>query len=134
MVSDIADGRFRFPPPKIDGSGNHLVIEGHLSHDLPVDIILVLRTSTPTLRTRLESREYSDGKILENMEAEAMGLITIEALDTLRPVYEIDTTNTSETSVAEVAKRCEEIIRDRPEPLTDPVDMIDYTEEILEWY
>ncbi len=96
----------------------------------------MLRTSTRELRTRLEGRNYSAEKVRENMEAEAMGLITLEALDTsidaAIPVYEIDA---SETSPSEVANRCEEIILGSPSPpLDDPADMIDFTEEILEWY
>lgn len=113
------------------GCGHHTIIEGHLSHNLPADIIVVLRTSVPVLRGRLEERGYPREKVLENLEAEALGVITLEALDTGQPVYEIDT---SVMNPAEVARRCEAIIRERPAPLSDPANMIDLTEGILSWY
>jgi adenylate kinase len=129
MASDIADGTLVLPTG--EDSKDHLIIEGHMAHHLPLDIIIVLRTSTKTLRARLSDRGYQEEKVMENMEAEAMGLITLEAFDTTRPLYEI---NTTDITPNEVMTRCEEIIRGESEPLGDLADMIDFTEEILEWY
>jgi len=127
----------------------HILIEGHLSHLLPVDIIVVLRTSPKVLKERLASRGYSTEKVRENMEAEALGVITMEALEAGVPVYEIDTT---EMSPEETAKRLTEIVEDAGKEggkglkeVTDgsvlkrrkglrPEEMIDFTEEIMEWY
>ena len=145
----------------------HKIIEGHLSHLLPVDIIVVLRTSPRVLKERLASRGYSPEKVRENMEAEALGVITIEALEVGIPVYEIDTT---EMSPEETARRLTKIVeetedehekekalradekndslsgqtgtgvsrendsgRERQKRLR-PEEIIDFTEEIMEWY
>lgn len=127
LVNDIQEGSVRLPA----GEEKHIVIEGHLSHYLPVDIIIVLRTSTKELEVRLQERSYSAEKIRENMEAEAMGVISLEALDSPFPVYEVDTTDLSPKKAAE---RCEILIQNRLPPLTGPEDIIDFTGEILEWY
>lgn len=70
-----------------------VILEGHTAHLLPVDIIIVLRASPPALRERLRSRGWSDAKIRENIEAEALDIILVEAIETNKKVYEIDTTN-----------------------------------------
>ncbi len=78
-------------------------IEGHLAHELPLDYCIVLRTSPSILRERLEKRDYNDGKISENIEAEAMDLILSQASHL--KVYEIDTTNKEAEDVAEEIER-----------------------------
>ncbi|HTY89858.1 MAG TPA: adenylate kinase family protein [Methanocella sp.] len=70
-----------------------VILEGHTSHLLPADTIIVLRASPAALRERLKNRGWSEAKIKENIEAEALDLILVEALDTHKKVYEIDTTN-----------------------------------------
>jgi adenylate kinase len=69
------------------------IIEGHVSHLLPVDLVVVLRASPRVIRERLKAREWSQAKVRENVDAEALDVILIEALDTHKKVYEIDTTN-----------------------------------------
>jgi adenylate kinase len=76
-----------------------VILEGHTSHLLPVDIIIVLRASPSALRERLRSRRWSDAKIKENIEAEALDIILVEAIETNNKVYEIDTTNMSPMQV-----------------------------------
>ena len=70
-----------------------VLMEGHTSHLLPADTVIVLRASPAVLRERLKGRGWSAVKINENVEAEALDLILVEALDTDKKVYEIDTTN-----------------------------------------
>lgn len=69
-----------------------VILEGHTSHLLPVDTIIVLRSSPTALQKRLKDRGWSEAKIRENIEAEALDIILVEAMDTHKKVYEIDTT------------------------------------------
>jgi|TARA_B100000959_G_scaffold26564_1_gene25689 adenylate kinase len=50
-----------------------VIIDGHLSHHLPTDAVVVLRCEPETLRTRLEQRDYSEAKIMSNVEWELLG-------------------------------------------------------------
>ena len=50
-----------------------IAIDGHLSHTLPVDAVVVLRCSPEVLKRRLHERGYSEGKINSNYEWELMG-------------------------------------------------------------
>ncbi len=83
---------------KLEGD---IILEGHVSHLLPVDIIIVLRASPKTLKERLTARGWSEAKIRENIEAEALDIILCEAIDTNKKVYEINTTNMTPMQVKE---------------------------------
>ncbi|MBE6500778.1 MAG: AAA family ATPase [Methanobrevibacter thaueri] len=64
----------------IAGSDELLIFEGHLAHLCEgADKVIVLRVRPEILRSRLEGRDYSEAKIHENLEAEAMGVCTAEA-------------------------------------------------------
>jgi adenylate kinase len=71
--------------------GDH-ILEGHVSHLLPADAAIVLRASPEALRRRLNDRGWGEAKIRENIEAEALDIILVEALSYNKKVYEIDTT------------------------------------------
>ncbi len=71
----------------------NVILEGHVSHLLPVDVIIVLRASPSALRKRLKARKWSEAKVKENVEAEALDIILIESISLHKKVYEIDTTN-----------------------------------------
>ena len=86
-----------------------VILEGHFSHHF-ADWAIVLRLSPAALRLRLEKRGYSQSKIRENLEAEALDVILVEAVDMCRRVDEIDT---SGRSAAEVAAMIENIIEGR---------------------
>jgi adenylate kinase len=83
------------------------ILEGHISHLLPVDRIIVLRASPEVLRKRLEARGWSKAKIEENLEAEALDVILVEALERSDEVdvYEVDTTAMSPEMVADAIKQ-----------------------------
>ena len=49
------------------------LIDGHFSHNLPVDAVVVLRCNPDILRDRLKHRGYSDSKIESNVEWEMVG-------------------------------------------------------------
>ncbi len=76
------------------------IIEGHVSHLLPVDRIIVLRTAPRVLRERLARRGWSKAKIDENVEAEALDVVLVEALEMSDNVYEINATDMSPEEVA----------------------------------
>jgi len=69
-------------------------VVGHLAHLLPCDLVVVLRCEPPVLEERLRRRGYSDPKIRENCEAEALDVILVETLEGhfAERVLEIDTT------------------------------------------
>lgn len=68
------------------------IIEGHLSHFIKSDIIVVLRTRPDILRKRLKQRNWKEAKIKENVQAEILGVITAESMQHHR-VFEIDTSS-----------------------------------------
>ncbi len=72
-----------------ESKGRELIIfEGHLSHFVPTYLTIILRTSPAELERRLKKKKWSRDKIQENVEAEAIGIISGEA----RRGIEIDTT------------------------------------------
>lgn len=76
-----------------------LVLEGHLSHNLLVDRVIVLRTNPVALRRRLQQKAFSDKKINENVEAEILDVILVEAFAQHgNNVYEVDSTGTQSES------------------------------------
>ncbi len=60
----------------IDWGASPLIVDGHLSHLLPVDAAIIVRCNPNVLQERLESREYSSEKIQSNLESELIGLIS----------------------------------------------------------
>jgi len=80
------------------------IIEGHVSHFLPADLVVVLRTSPAVLRKRLAERGWSRPKIDENVEAEALDVILVEALEMNDRVCEVDATSMTPEQVAEAVR------------------------------
>ena len=80
------------------------ILEGHFAHHF-VDWAIVLRLSPASLRSRLETRGYSMEKTRENLEAEALDIILVEAVEFCSRVDEIDTTGRSPSEVAELVTR-----------------------------
>ncbi len=70
-----------------------VIMEGHLSHFLPADAIIVLRAHPITIRKRLGKRNYSYDKIKENADAEALDVILIESFERNKNVFEVNTTD-----------------------------------------
>lgn len=81
-----------------------LILEGHFSHHF-ADWSIVLRLAPPILKSRLEARSYSAQKIKENLEAEALDVILVEAVQLCARVDEVDTTGKSPQEVAEQVAR-----------------------------
>lgn len=93
----------------IANSDDLLIFEGHLAHLCDgADKVIVLRVRPEILRTRLEGRSYSDAKIRENLEAEAMGVCTAEAYEIYgEDVSEIDA---SDLTVDETVDELSDVI------------------------
>ena len=105
---------------KLD-SDETLILEGHFSHHF-ADWSIVLRLSPAALKSRLEARGYSAEKIKENLEAEALDVILVEAVEFCDRVDEIDTTGKSTQEVAELVAR---IIQGRLELPAGQVNWLD---------
>ena len=80
-----------------------LVLEGHWSHKLQVTGAVVLRCDPRLLVERLSSRKYAEAKVKENVEAELVDVILVEAIEGLGKdrVAEIDASNIDVEAVAE---------------------------------
>ena len=105
------------------------ILVGHLSHLLSVDLIVVLRCRPSVLAARLQQRGYSKSKVRENVEAEALDVILIEAVETGRTVLEVDTTC---MGLDEVVDAMEEILAGEREKYA--IGHIDWSEEVLGWF
>ncbi|MBE6499197.1 MAG: AAA family ATPase [Methanobrevibacter thaueri] len=104
-----------------------LIFEGHLSHLCNgADKIIVLRVNPEILEKRLKQRQYTETKIQENLEAEALGVCTAEAYDKYHDkVYEIDISN---LTIPQTVTLIENIIENGGEY---PAGSVDFTEWLL---
>ena len=106
------------------------IYEGNFAHKLNnIDKIIVLRCDPNILKKRLEERGYKKEKIIENLEAEAIGLIFSESIAYLgeENVIQLDT---STTNVENTTKIIEKYLDGK----IKVEEEIDYSERILEWY
>lgn len=105
-----------------DFKGKDVVVDGHLSHFLPADIVIVLRAHPRLVGERLTERGYSKEKIGENVEAELVDVILVEALEENENVIEVDTTGkTPEEVVEEILELIEKGVKKR-------VGLVDWSE------
>lgn len=91
---------------KLIKENEDMIVEGHLSHYFEnqniVDHVIVLRSRPDILKERLKTRNWTDSKVEENLEAEALDICTYEAVESYgEKVNEIDTTDSSIEDVAE---------------------------------
>ncbi len=109
---------------------NNTVFEGHVSHFLEdLDLVIVLRCQPNKLQERLEERNYNQEKIRENIEAEALNIISEEAMDSHgeEKVFELDT---SSSELDESVNLLNDIINGN----IKSNKRIDYSETIMDWY
>ena len=104
-------------------------LRSHYSHRMDVNLAIVLRCRPSVLRKRLESRGWPAEKVRENVEAEAIDVITQEAVERLPLVYEVDTTTTSPDQAADAIL---DILQGRT--LGREPGAVDWSEEVLSWY
>ena len=107
-------------------SSNIVIVEVHLSHLCEgADKMIILRLNPKELESRLKGRDYSDSKIKENIEAEALAVCSAEAYEIYgENASEIDTTN---KSIEEVIDMIINIISGQ---LESPVGSIDF----MDWF
>ena len=77
------------------------IFEGHLSHFMDVDMIIVLRCHPDALAQRLRDRGYSEPKVRENVQAEVLDVILCESVDSEIPTFVVDTTSCGPDSAAD---------------------------------
>jgi adenylate kinase len=75
---------------EIEEKEKTIILDGHVSHLLNPDYIIVLRCNPEIIKERLEKRGYKPKKVLENLQAEILDVCLCESKG---KVYEIDTTN-----------------------------------------
>jgi adenylate kinase len=100
------------------------IVVSHLAHLLPtstVSTVVVLRCQPDKLRTRLRRKGWSAAKVEENVEAELISLISAEARQKHKKVYEIDTTD---NKPANVVKAMEKVLKGRGEIYRTPVEWL----------
>ncbi|HKZ99636.1 MAG TPA: adenylate kinase family protein [Thermoplasmata archaeon] len=102
---------------------------GHYAHLLSVTLAVVLRCHPQTLAKRLRNRGWPDAKIRENVEAEAIDVITQEAVARLPFVYEIDTTDLLPEQTAMMVVQ---ILQGRL--AGHEAGSVDWSDEVLSWY
>ncbi|MDV3103352.1 adenylate kinase family protein [Thermococcus waiotapuensis] len=84
-----------------DYAGKDAVVDGHLSHFLRADLVVVLRAHPKLIGERLKERGYPGEKVGENVEAELVDVILVEALEENENVIEVDTTGKTPEEVVE---------------------------------
>jgi adenylate kinase len=104
-------------------------LKGHYSHQMDVNMAIVLRCRPSVLRARLETRGWSPAKVRENVESEAIDGILQEAVGRLPFVFEIDTTDATPSETAEVILAILQGETKGHEP-----GSVDWTSEVLSWY
>lgn len=116
---------------RIEKTQRIVLLDGHLSHYLKPDICIVLRCHPKVLEERLKERDYEPDKVRENVEAEAIDLVLVEAVELNQKVYEIDNTNMAPEKTAEIILNIisRNIGKDDYKP-----GSVDWSEVILEWY
>ena len=97
MLSDILEKLWIEPPQKMT------FIDGHLSHLLPVDGVVVLRCRPDVLRGRMNERGYDDTKSESNVEWELIGGPWNE-YNSAVPWTEFDTSKTSAESIVKLIR------------------------------
>jgi adenylate kinase len=108
-----------------------ILLVSHLSHLMTCETVIVLRTSPRILRQRLEARGWTESKVMENLEAEAVGVILVEAmeLEPAVPVLEADTTSEGPDITA---NRIANALGGEEADLE--AGRVDWSEEVMEWY
>ncbi|WP_456422739.1 adenylate kinase family protein [Thermococcus sp.] len=105
-----------------DFKGKDVIVDGHLGHFLKADVVVVLRAHPRLIGERLKDRGYPREKIGENVEAELVDVILVEALEENERVLEVDTTGkTPEEVVNEILELIETGVKKR-------VGIVDWSE------
>ncbi len=104
-------------------------LRSHYAHRMDTDLTIVLRCRPSVLRQRLEARDWPPEKVRENVEAEAIDVLTQEAVEETAPVYEVDTTNLTPSQTADAILGVLQGRTKGHEP-----GSVDWSLEVLSWY
>ncbi len=90
--------------------GNNIIIEGNLAHFLKADLTVILRCRPDILEKRLSKKKFSKSKIKENVAAEILDVILIEAIQKHQQrkkpsIIEIDTSKMKVDRTVDIIKR-----------------------------
>ena len=109
----------------IKNCDEQLIFEGHLTHLCDgADMVIVLRVHPDVLKPRLEARGYSKSKIMENLEAEALGVCSAESLEKYPDdTYELDV---SDLTVEETSELIGDVIVNGGDYPVGSVDFMDW--------
>ncbi len=102
---------------------------GHYSHLLDANLAIVFRCAPSVLRARLEARGWPAEKVRENVEAEALDVITQEAVQHVPFVFEVDTTESTPERAADTVLG---ILQGKTKGL-EP-GSVDRSREVPAWY
>ena len=102
------------------------ILEGHLSHLAPSDMVLLLRVDPDEIMDRLKDRGYSEGKSRENAEAEGISLLVYEALEVEKEALGGEDWK--------LLPRRAGIVFERDITELDPAETADWVNEMLEAY
>jgi len=106
-------------------SHKNMILDAHYSHEMPCDVVIVLRAELKELRDRMGKKGWKEGKIKENLSAEAMDICKQEALELNKNTYEFDTTKKNPEDIAKeiegVIKSETFIFRDLKVPQTEDI-------------
>jgi len=111
--------------PKRD---ENIFMEGHLSHFLDCDTVIVIRCDPSILYERLKKRNYHEKKITENIQAEALDVILCESVENNAHVFEIDNTS---CTVEQAASAITEIISGKTDGYGP--GSVDWSSEMMKW-
>ena len=67
LLREHLAGEWAHAPPE------NILVDGHLSHLLPIDAVVILRCDPRILTERMEARGWSERKVAENAEWELLG-------------------------------------------------------------
>jgi len=101
----------------------------HYAHRMSANLAIVLRCHPRTLAKRLRSRGWPEAKVRENVEAEAIDVITQEAAARLPFVYEVDTTDVRPEETADTVLK---ILQGQF--AGHEAGSVDWSDEVLSWY
>tara|TARA_Y100000588_G_scaffold314080_1_gene341542 strand:- start:990 stop:1571 length:582 start_codon:yes stop_codon:yes gene_type:complete len=93
LCSRLEDDWIARPP-------TNTMVDGHLSHLLPVDCVIIMRCKPVVLKERLVERDYSHEKISQNVDWEILGGTWSELGEGV-PVIEFDSSSDSSDSIVE---------------------------------
>jgi adenylate kinase len=112
-------------------SRNDIFLVSHYAHLMDPAVTIVLRCNPDMLKKRLRAKDWSKDKVQQNIEAEAIDLITIEALENNVKVYEVDTSSIEPRFVVEEILK---IVKNEMYAEKFKPGRVDWTEVVLGWY